>query len=194
MFDGENIKVLMVDDEPEILTLLARIATAMGFDVIRASSISEALEEIENADTMITDLKLNGDMTGGEIILDAWLSRRSGPVCILTGFADRAREVDLITRGADNVIAKPAAPAALQSILNRYGRRVKDARERGSLKLEIEALKVEVAELKKQIIAAQKKATKLTMTLGLLLVLSLGVDLPSGALSDIASKLFALLF
>lgn len=199
MFAGERIKVLIVDDEPSILTQLARIAMAMGFDVVRASSAQEAIGEIDKADMLIADLKLNGDLTGGELVLDTWLSRRNGPCCVLTGITDREKEIDLIVRGADNVLWKPIPPAAIQAILNRYKRQVKDARLRVRLLHEIEELKKRISALEQVILDSQEDARKCRRrlftsmsALGIALLAVVGLDASGSGLSDVVAKLISL--
>lgn len=196
MIEKERIRVLIVDDDPSILTMLARIATAMGFDVIRASTAHEAIIEIDNADILIVDLKLNGDMAGGELVLDTWLSRRSGPCCVLSGHIDRKKEIDLFIRGADNVLWKPIPHAAIQASLNRYKRHVKDARLRVKLLHEVEALKLEISELRKELKEDVKTSRRRTMilsaSLGFLLLVVLGIDASGTTIATLIGKLISI--
>ncbi len=196
---SERIKVLIVDDEPIVLTRLARIAMAMGFDVARASSAQEAIEEMDKADILIADLKLNGDLTRGELVLDTWLSKRSGPCCVFSGVADREKEIDLLVRGTDNVLWKPASRAAIQAILNRYKRLVKDTRLRARLLKEISELKEKVMSLEslakqtqEQTRKCQRRTFILASALGIMLVTVLGVDASGTTLAALISKLIAL--
>ncbi len=189
---SERIKVLIVDDDPELLTAISRIITAMGFDVARATSAQEAISEIDNADILLADLKLNGGIAGGELVLDTWLSRRSGPCCVLTGVADREKEIDLLIRGADNVIWKPVPTAAIQAVLNRYKRHIKSDRLRTRLLHEIEKLKTEIAELKETVKKSQKRSMVLTATMGTILTIVLGIDASGTTIADLISKLLSM--
>ncbi len=188
-----RIKVLIVDDDPGILTVMSRVILAMGFDVARASSAQEAISEIDNADILLADLKLNGGIAGGELVLDTWLSRRSGPCCVLTGVADREKEIDLLIRGADNVIWKPVPTAAIQAVLNRYKRHIKSDRLRATLLHEINELKQEVADLKEVVKKSQKRHVMLTLALGIILAVVLGFDASGTTIADLISKLLSMI-
>lgn len=187
-----RIKVLIVDDDPELLTAISRIITAMGFDVARATSAQEAISEIDGADILLADLKLNGGIASGELVLDTWLSRQSGPCCVLTGHVDRDKEIDLITRGADNVIWKPVPAAAIQAILNRYRRHIKSDRLRDRLLHEIEELKKEIAELKEAVRKAQKRSMALSLALGIILIVVLGIDASGATITGLISSILSM--
>lgn len=189
---SDRIKVLIVDDDPTMLTMLARITTAMGFDVSRASTAQEAIGEMDKADILITDLKLNGGVESGELVLDTWLSKRSGPCCVMTGHADRDKEFDLIIRGTDNVLWKPVPAAAIQATLNRYKEHIKNDRLRSKLLHEVEAMKEEIAELKQIIKKSQRRSMALVSALGVMLLTVLGVDASGTTVATLISQLISL--
>src|SRR5688500_3952353 len=101
----ESLRILAVEDEPEVLDVLRAMLSSAGHTVFTAASGREALElfDREPVDLVITDLGMPG-MTG--LALAAELKRRRAvPVALLTGWADEldpgsAPSVDL-------VIAKP---------------------------------------------------------------------------------------
>lgn len=192
-----NVTILFVDDDAGVLQGFARVATAMGFNVISASMVQEAMANLSKADILIVDLKLSGEMTG-EIILDAWLGRRPGPCCVLSGHIDRSKEFDLIIRGADNVIRKPAPIAALQAILNRYSRHVNTARLQKRLLHEIKNLEDRIDSLEQTVLRTGKESLKnrkrfnlALVALAISLATVLGLDM-TGAL-DIIGKLIGFL-
>jgi PAS domain S-box-containing protein len=101
----EPLRVLAVEDEPEVLDVLRAMLNAAGHAVITAASGREALElfEREPVDLVITDLGMPG-MTG-LALAEELKRRRAVPVMLLTGWAD---ELDAdATPAVDLVVAKP---------------------------------------------------------------------------------------
>ncbi len=97
----EPLRILAVEDEPEVLDVLRAMLSSAGHTVFTAASGREALDlfEREPVDLVLTDLGMPG-MTG--LALAAELKqRRTIPVLLLTGWADEldaanAPSVDLI--------------------------------------------------------------------------------------------------
>jgi CheY-like chemotaxis protein len=100
----EPLRILVVEDEPEVLDVIRAMLTVAGHTVFTAASGREALEifDRETADLLVTDLGMPG-MTGlalaGEI-----RRRRTLPVVLLTGWAD---ELEAQPPDVDVVLAKP---------------------------------------------------------------------------------------
>jgi CheY-like chemotaxis protein len=101
----EPLRILAVEDEPEVLDVLRAMLSTAGHTVFTAASGREALElfEHEAVDLVLTDLGMPG-MTG--LALAAEIKRRRTiPVLLLTGWAD---ELDAATApSVDLVVAKP---------------------------------------------------------------------------------------
>jgi PAS domain S-box-containing protein len=101
----QPLRILAVEDEPEVLDLLRAMLVHSGHCVFGAASGREALALFarEQIDLVITDLGMPG-MTG--LALAAELKRqRAMPIVLLTGWAD---EIDQeIVPGVDVVLAKP---------------------------------------------------------------------------------------
>jgi two-component system response regulator HydG len=101
-------RVLLVDDERDLLDVLAQELGDMGFDVTALDNGRAALDAIARRrfDALITDLKMPG-MDGLEM---ARLLRRTDPqlpVIVITGYAsDRARRA-FDTREAYGLLLKP---------------------------------------------------------------------------------------
>jgi PAS domain S-box-containing protein len=101
----ETMRILAVEDEPEVLDVVRAMLTAGGHTVITAASGREALElfECETVDVVITDLGMPG-MTG-LALAELIKGRRPVPVVLLTGWAD---ELDAShAQHVDVVLAKP---------------------------------------------------------------------------------------
>ncbi|HET7340890.1 MAG TPA: response regulator [Methylomirabilota bacterium] len=101
----EPMRVLAVEDEPEVLDVIRAMLTAAGHTVLTAASGREALElfEREPVDVVVTDLGMPG-MTG-LALAEELKRRRTVPVVLLTGWAD---ELDPDhARHVDALLAKP---------------------------------------------------------------------------------------
>jgi len=101
----EPMRILAVEDEPEVLDVIRAMLTAAGHTVASAASGREALElfEREPADVVVTDLGMPG-MTG-LVLAEELKRRRAVPVVLLTGWAD---ELDAShAQHVDVVLAKP---------------------------------------------------------------------------------------
>ncbi len=117
----EPMRILAVEDEPEVLDVIRAMLTAGGHTVITAASAREALELFarEAIDVVITDLGMPG-MTG--IALAAELkSQRPVPVVLLTGWAD-----ELDGTGAPHVDVLLAKPVTRERLLGGLARAVPD--------------------------------------------------------------------
>ena len=101
----EPLRILAVEDEPEVLDVLRAMLTHAGHSVTTAASGREALDLFprEAVDLVITDLGMPG-MTG--LALAAELkARRPVPIILLTGWAEELD--DSSTGSVDVVVAKP---------------------------------------------------------------------------------------
>ena len=125
-----GVKVVIVDDEPDALHLLAELLRDEGAEVREASSAVEALAAIERElpDVLVSDIAMP-EQDGYQLIrsIRALPPLRGGatPAVALTAYArdtDRARALD---DGFDRHLAKPVDPEDLMTmILGLLGRRV----------------------------------------------------------------------
>jgi two-component system KDP operon response regulator KdpE len=100
-------RVLVVDDEPQILRFLRPALEAAGYDVIEAGTGTEALRKATTTapDIVILDLGLP-DMDGKQVVarLRAWSQI---PVIILSARDRESEKIDALDCGADDYIEKP---------------------------------------------------------------------------------------
>ena len=100
-------RVLVVDDEPQILRALAINLRARGYDVRTAGSGAEALATAaaHPPELVVLDLGLP-DMEGTEVIagLRGWTGV---PVLVLSGRSDSTDKVEALDAGADDYVTKP---------------------------------------------------------------------------------------
>jgi two-component system OmpR family response regulator/two-component system alkaline phosphatase synthesis response regulator PhoP len=100
-------RVLIVDDEPTLLSALQFNLERAGFEVIPASDGGEALKlvETEHPDLIVLDLMLPG--IHGFELCRAVRKRSSVPIVILTARTDEVDRVVGLELGADDYITKP---------------------------------------------------------------------------------------
>jgi two-component system, OmpR family, KDP operon response regulator KdpE len=116
-------RVLVVDDEPQILRGLRIMLRDAGFEVIAAASAAEALDQasLHPPDAAIIDLVLpDGDGVEVARSLRSW-SRT--PIVVLSAVGEEDEKVRALDAGADDYITKPFGPrelvARLQAALRR---------------------------------------------------------------------------
>ncbi len=113
---GRGERILLVDDEPSLLSVGARRLTGMGFVVETAEGPAAAMRLLESPrrafDLMITDYSMPG-MSGVELAAKAAVLRPGLPVILLTGFIDELQEAELRAAGIRQVLHKPILGAEL---------------------------------------------------------------------------------
>ncbi|KAA1416875.1 response regulator [Nocardioides humilatus] len=118
-------RVLVVDDEPQILRALRINLAARGYEVTTAADGESALQaaRTEAPDLVVLDLGLP-DLDGAEVIarLRGWTTV---PIVVLSGRTDSADKVDALDAGADDYVTKPFGMdellARLRAMLRRAG-------------------------------------------------------------------------
>ena len=102
------VKVLVVDDEPNIVELLTVSLKFQGFDVRTASSGTEALRVARDfdPDAYILDVMMPG-MDGFELLTKLRAEGLDGPVLYLTAKDAVENRIHGLTIGADDYVTKP---------------------------------------------------------------------------------------
>ncbi|MCR4316908.1 MAG: sigma-54 dependent transcriptional regulator [Planctomycetes bacterium] len=106
--DLSSLRVLVVDDEPDVLLGLKMIASSVGANVFSASSGEEAIREADAAcpHVVVTDITMPG-ISGLELLSSLKRERPHTLVVMITGFATIDLAVNCMRRGASHFIAKP---------------------------------------------------------------------------------------
>ena len=125
-------RVLVVDDEPDLLELLELTLVRMGLDVDRALTVGEARDRLAQRTyaLCLTDMRLP-DASGMDLV--ALISRDypGTPVAVITAFGSTENAVAALKAGAFDYLSKPVAlehlRSLVQSAVRTYG---KDTRER----------------------------------------------------------------
>jgi DNA-binding response OmpR family regulator len=122
------MRILVVDDHPEVLELVQRSLVRDSHEVQVASSVSSALEELaaRTFDIVVLDLGLPDG--SGEALCRQLSERPSRPaILILTAENRVASRVRCLDAGADDYLAKPFAVAELRARVRALSRRAKPA-------------------------------------------------------------------
>ena len=135
-------RVLICDDEAQILRALRVVLRDAGFDVIPAASASEALDAaaLRAPAAAIIDLLLpDGD--GVELCrrLREWSAL---PILILSAVGEEADKVRALDAGADDYVIKPFSPPELIARLNAALRRA--SRTEGERTIAIDGLEIDL--------------------------------------------------
>jgi two-component system KDP operon response regulator KdpE len=120
---GGGRRVLVVDDEPQILRAMRINLRARGYDVAVAGTGAAALAEAARLppDVVLLDLGLP-DMDGVDVIhgLRGWTQV---PIVVLSGRTQSRDKVDALDAGADDYVTKPFGMDELLARLRAVSRR-----------------------------------------------------------------------
>jgi two-component system NtrC family response regulator len=113
-------RVLLLDDEANLLKVLEEKLKREGFEVSAYSDPRTAIDQIElsEVDVVLTDLTMPG--SSGLEVLDYCRERRPDlPVVIMTAFGSVEKAVQAMRRGAFDFITKPFDSSALVDLLRK---------------------------------------------------------------------------
>jgi len=113
---GTGLRVLLVDDEADILEVIQDRLEAYGFNVITASNGVEALDKIamENFDGIFLDVKMP-EMGGIEVLEEIRKKDKKIPIIIITSSSTREAAIDAVAKGANDYVLKPFEWAELKT-------------------------------------------------------------------------------
>jgi CheY-like chemotaxis protein/anti-sigma regulatory factor (Ser/Thr protein kinase) len=115
--ENENVRVLVVDDEEMVRSIVTQLLTLNDHEVDRASSGSEALTMFEEShyDIVFTDFGMP-EMTGAELARHLRDRAPNLPVILLTGYTDTEEAVGDV----DDILSKPFKLEELESTIQEY--------------------------------------------------------------------------
>jgi two-component system cell cycle sensor histidine kinase/response regulator CckA len=119
-----NATILVVEDEQQVRTLIARLLEKRGYRVLQAENGRKALEMIRDSvgdlSLVVTDLVMP-EMGGEALMRELGKLRNDLPVLCMTGYTQE-EVTSLAGLSSTNIIEKPFSPAAflerVQAILN----------------------------------------------------------------------------
>ena len=130
--------ILIVDDEPEMATVVEQALTRRGYKAKQVNSADAAWEllETEDFDVVVTDINMKG-MTGVELTDRIAKNRKDIPVIVMTAFGSLETAIATMRAGAYDFITKPFEIDQLTVAVER-------ALQNKALREEVKRLKFEV--------------------------------------------------
>jgi DNA-binding response OmpR family regulator len=118
------MKILMVDDDPSLVKMITFLLKDEGYDVISASTGTEALQILQQqwVDMVILDIMLPRGMDGFEICRRVRETNRV-PIIMLSAKGSTEDRVRGLLDGADDYLPKPCEPAELLARVKALARR-----------------------------------------------------------------------
>jgi two-component system response regulator PilR (NtrC family) len=116
-----NINALVIDDDPDLLTIMGMTLTRMDLNVDLAGSVNNAKNLIQNNeyDLCITDFGLN-DGNGFDIIKHFNKHNKKTPIAIISGQGNTEIAQKAFSLGAVDFISKPVTKVNLERIIKSY--------------------------------------------------------------------------
>ncbi len=125
--DPKPKKILIADDEPDILEIVSYNLSKEGYEIYTAKDGYEAIEKAKQLlpDLIILDIMMPRK-TGVEVceILRSQPSFQDTLIIFLTALSDEASQIKGLETGADDYVNKPISPKVLVSRVNALFRRV----------------------------------------------------------------------
>ncbi len=104
------IRILVVDDEPDLRSQLEQVASGEGREVFSANNEEKAIGLIEenDFDVIVTDLRMKGDKAGLDVLRAAKEKDIYSQVIIVTAYGKPEISVDTMRMGAFDYIERIA--------------------------------------------------------------------------------------
>jgi DNA-binding NtrC family response regulator len=133
-------RVLVVDDEPMIVSLLSTVLREKGWDVTEARSGTEGIDQLDRIrfDVILTDLVMPGD-SGMDLLRAAKEIHPDVEVILMTGYATADTAIEAMRNGAFHYLMKPLKTEEVLHLLDKAYSQRQLQRENQFLKSEIRA-------------------------------------------------------
>ncbi|GAA2185338.1 MULTISPECIES: response regulator [Leucobacter] len=118
------MKILIADDDPQILRALRITLTAKGYDVFVAADGAQAIAAAIDHRPDLFLLDLGMPMLNGIEVIEAIRGWSQAPILVVSGRAGAADKVDALDAGADDYVTKPFAIEELLARIRALSRRV----------------------------------------------------------------------
>ncbi len=111
-------RILLVDDEPDILELLELALTRMGLETVRAGSLHEAQQHLasQHFDLCLTDMRMP-DGQGLELISHISSNNLDIPIAVITAHGNTENAVAALKAGAFDYLSKPVSLDQLRTLV-----------------------------------------------------------------------------
>lgn len=111
MDDKDKNRILVVDDDRHVLTIVSQVIKHKNYSVMTCSNATDAEAEIQqnDFDMVLTDIKMPG-ISGLQLLEKIQRINPELPVILMTAYADLEMAVEAIKKGAFDFIMKPCHP------------------------------------------------------------------------------------
>ena len=137
------MKILVVDDDPDLLALVAFALTNAGYAVVKAADMAPAIAAFDRELPNLVLLDINLPGGSGFDVCKAIRTRSAVPVMMLTARGEEEDLVRALELGADDYLTKPFSPrtllARVKALLRRAGIESTDTLTAGALSLDLES-------------------------------------------------------
>ncbi len=118
-----KMRILVIDDDPALTTLVYHVLSSQGYDVITAHSGEEGLQKIReaNPDLVILDLML--PVQDGWNICKAIRAFSNVPIVVMSALNGAVYIASALDAGADDYLVKPVPNGMLIARINKLLRR-----------------------------------------------------------------------
>jgi two-component system alkaline phosphatase synthesis response regulator PhoP len=156
-------KILIADDEPDIVEIIRYNLTKEGYEIVTATNGDDAIQKakLSQPDLIILDIMMPRK-NGVEVceILRSQPAFKDTVIVFLTALSDESSHVKGLETGADDYISKPVSPKILVSRIHAIFRRINKEPEEKVIKidnLEIDPVKFEAKVDDKGVVLAKKE-------------------------------------
>ena len=115
-------KVLIVDDDPGVVSYLSRVLTLAGHEVVEASDGQAGLAAAADPTVklIISDLSMPGGLSGVEFIRMLRDARPDCPVVVISGYPSEASLSECREMGVTDFLTKPFEMGFIRGLLDRF--------------------------------------------------------------------------
>src|SRR5260370_8661584 len=146
--------ILVVDDDPKIVTLVRTYRGREGFSVVRAANGREGLRAIAQSEPRLIVLDIMLPELDGLALMRIIRERSEVPIVLLSARGSTADRVYGIHEGADDYVVKPFSPAELvvrvKAVLRRTERASARPKDRGIVRFGDLAIDLDRLEVRRE--------------------------------------------
>jgi len=112
-------KILIVDDNPNMSSLLVEMLEVFNYDAVRATDGHDALDKVGSSDIamVITDMRMP-KMSGLELLQAVKKQQPNLPVVMISGYSIDEFDSELVTTKADGFLNKPFMMSDIEKLLS----------------------------------------------------------------------------
>jgi len=121
------MRILVADDDPQLVRALRITLSAHGYDVVTAADGASAVTTAAQTHPDLVMLDLGMPHLDGVQVIEALRGWTSAPIIVVSGRTGSADKVDALDAGADDYVTKPFQIDELLARLRALGRRASSA-------------------------------------------------------------------